>query len=326
MRYSPRGDREERVSEESDQPRFCPVHGDYLPVPGETACPRCEADPIAARASMRSVKVVTSEMPAITDPDEEEERDALTTIDDEAPCPSCGRLVSLELFQSEALGEEWEGEAALWAEDGVCRTCYRDVMEQHIRRWTTEEWVAHHFEGWRAQLHKVHEVEVLVDSDQDAWLPNVERHRILDVSATLSARREHLARSQMRLRELRGELELDADPPAWVAELEEARSALGEAARAELERRREADLAREKDRRVRSVTELSPAQALADAGLDPDDLLGDLARSTGSKREIRVPDFADLGEPAAERRTSRWPMLVVGGALALFALWWLFLR
>jgi len=312
------------VSEESDQPRFCPVHGDYTPEPGASACPSCEADPIAARASLHSVKIVTSEMPAITDPDDDD--DGLTTIDEEATCPSCGKLVPLESFQSEALGEEWEGEAALWAEDGVCRTCYRDVMPQHIRRWTTDEWVAHHFEGWRAQLNRVHEVEVLTDSDQDAWLPDTERHRILDVAATLSARREHLARSQMRMRELQGELGLSSDPPTWVAALEEAREALGPDAREELDRRREADLAREKDRRVRSVADLSPAQALTNAGLDADELLGDLARSTGSKREIRVPDFADVGEPSADRRAPRWPLYVVGGALLLFALWWAFLR
>ncbi|MCO4773556.1 MAG: hypothetical protein KDA24_26220, partial [Deltaproteobacteria bacterium] len=302
------------MSETKTDTRFCPVHGDYSPRLGQTVCPSCEEDPIASRASLRSVKVITAEMAAIPDTDSlglgpTHSDEHLTTIDDIAKCPSCGNLVPLETFQSEAVGEVWEGEAALWAEDGVCRNCYRDVLPANLRRWTTEEWVRHHFEGWKSQVRKVHDVEVMVDSEHDSWLPGEERHRILDVEGTLSARREHLARAQMRLRELKAELELADDPVDFVTELETAREGLGAEARKELERRRDADLARETERRVGSVTNLSPAQALMESGLDPDELLGDLARSTGSKREIVVPDFADVAGPVPTA-PSRWPLVV----------------
>lgn len=264
---------------------------------------------------------------AIKDPDLSDHGgsdDHLTTIDDIATCPSCRKLIPLDAFQSEAPGEVWEGEASLWAEDGVCRDCYRDVIPNMQRHWTKEEWTSHHFEGWSAQVRKVHEVEVLDDSDQDAWLPDEERHKILDVEATLSARREHLARAGMRLRELRAELNLTSDPPQFTAELELAREALGTEAIKELERRRAADLDRERERRVRSVTELSPAQILADAGLDAAEFIGDLARSTGSQRTIEVPDYADVLPRST--RPARWPVVILVTALVLFAVWWFGLR
>lgn len=316
------------VSAEETETRFCPVHGDYAPRGADTSCPRCAEDPLVSRQSLRSVKVVTADPPtappvgetstvitAITSAD-----DAPTPIADVAACPSCEREVPLEEFQSEALGEVWEGEAALWAEDGVCRDCYRDVLPGLLRRWTTDEWLAHHFEGWRRELRKVHDVEVSADSEADAWLPGEDRHRILDVEKSLSARREHLARSRMRLRELKNELGLAEDPPEFVAALEEAHRALEPSAVAELERRRAADLERETERRVASVTELSPSQLIRDAGLDPDEVIGELAGSTGSRRRIPVPDFANVGDGVRERPL--WPVAVFVAGVVAFGLWW----
>ncbi len=312
------------VTEDEHEKRFCPVHGDYLPRANTTACPHCDDDPIRARASLRSVQVITSEMAALRVSDDssmgEPSDEHLTTIDDVASCPSCGRLVPLDEFQSEALGEVWEGEASLWAEDGVCRACYRDVIPKHLRRWTTEEWIAHHFEGWRAQVGKVHDLEVSATSEQDAWLPDEERMQILDVEATLSARREHLARASMRLRDLRGELGLAADPPQFVAEIEAARTALGPEARAQLEQQRLADLDRERARRVGSVTNLSPAQVLEEAGLDAEEFIGDLARSTGRHRG--VDDEALAVHARAQQRSPRWPVVALGLALGAFVVWW----
>ena len=314
------------VSDGKTETRFCPVHGDYVPVAGATACPSCEADPVRSRASLRSIRVVTSEVTGGSDTQglAPSSDDGLTTIDDVARCPSCGGLVPLDSFQTEAVGEEWEGDAALWAEDGVCRDCYRDVVPGMLRRWSTAEWVGHHFEGWKAQVRKVHEVEVLVESEHDAWLPDEDRHRILDVEKILSARREHLARSQRRLRDLRAEFGLDRDPPEFIAELEAARDALTEKARSELRRRRDEDLLREEERRVGSVADVSPAEAVAAAGLDPETVLGDLARSTGSRRDLQVPDFAkDVESPT---RGARWPLWVLCGALVLFLVWWFGVR
>ncbi len=314
------------VSDSTPQTRFCPAHGDYVPVAGATACPSCNADPVASRASLRSVKVVTAEVSGVPDTDgfAPPSDDALTAIDDIAKCPSCGCRVPLDTFQTEAVGEEWEGDAALWAEDGVCRDCYRDVVPGMLRRWSTAEWVGHHFEGWKVQVRKVHEVEVLVESEHDAWLPDEDRHRILDVEQTLSARREHLARSQMRLRELRAEFGLDRDPPEFIAELEAARDALSERAYSELRVRRDADLRMEKERRVGSVTALSPAEAQAASGLDPGTVLEDLARSTGARGELPIPDVAkDVELPP---RGTRWLPWVMGGALVLFVVWWVGVR
>ena len=129
------------MSDSTTQTRFCPIHGDYVPVAGATACPSCQADPIGSRASLRSVRVVTAEviggadthgLPSSSD-------DAPTAIEESARCPCCRRLVPLDSFQTEAVGEEWEGDAALWAEDGVCRDCYRDVIPGLLRRWSTAE-------------------------------------------------------------------------------------------------------------------------------------------------------------------------------------------
>lgn len=310
--------------------RFCPVHGDYIPQSDDTSCPACESDPVAARVSLRSVQVVTTEMPAISWPDSSQPSgpqdstsyDPLTTIDDMAACPSCAKLVPLDKFQSEAMGEVWEGEAALWAEDGICRDCYRDVIPGKLRRWTREEWIAHHFEGWRAQVRRVHDVEVLVESEQDSWLPDASRHRILNVDATLSARREHLARSSMRLRDLRSEFDLKADPQQFTAELELARRSLSEEARSELEMRREADLSRERDRRIDSVSELSPSQVFADAGLDAEAMMGDLARETGTQREVRASDLVNVKPGPGTGRAPRWALYVLVVVFVLFIGWW----
>lgn len=309
--------------------RFCPVHGDYTPQRDDTACPACDSDPVAARASLRSVQVVTSEMPAISSSDlfdSSESYDLLTTIDDVAACPSCAKLVPLDEFQSEALGEVWEGEAALWAEDGVCRECYRDVIPGKLHRWTREEWVAHHFEGWRAQVRRVHDVEVLVDSEHDSWLPDAARHRILNVDATLSARREHLARSSMRLRDLRAEFGMKADPREFTLELELARKSLSEGARVELERRRLAHLSQEEERRVHSVAGLSPAHALKDAGLDPEAVTDDLARGTGRQRETHAPHLVNVSPGSAVAGPRRWPLYVIAAAFVLFIAWWFGIR
>ena len=72
-----------------------------------------------------------------------------------------------------------------------------------------------------------------------------------------------------------------------------------------------------------SVDPAPQEESAEDAGLDPEDIIGELARSTG--RHDRVED-ADIAARAAERRrTGRWPLAAVGVAVAAFLLWW-FLR
>ena len=75
---------------------------------------------------------------------------------------------------------------------------------------------------------------------------------------------------------------------------------------------------------MRSVTDLSPAHLLGESGLDPNTVIGDLARSTGSKREIRVPSLGEISP--ATSKPARWPLGVVMGAVLVFLLWWFGLR
>lgn len=294
---------------------FCPIHGDYPAPSVGTRCPICAEDPIASQASLRAVKVITTaEMPpGVADDDEP------TSIDDVAPCPSCGKLTQLDQFQTEAPGEVWEGDAALWAEEGVCTNCYRDVIPQISSAWSTDEWLSHHFEGWNSQVRRVHEIVEHGTSEQDSWLPEEQRHKILDVERTLAARREHLARSQMRLREIKSQLGVEELPEHFAAALVRAKHALNDRAVERLKERREDDLAIERERRVDSMEQMSPRAALEEAGLDADRLL---KKPTGNP----TPATASLDDDVPAYSRGRWPLLVVVAAVIAFAIWWFIAR
>ena len=302
---------------EADQGKlFCPLHGDYSPSKHGARCPRCAEDPIASQASLRAVKVITTaEMP----PGIADAADEPTSIDDVAPCPSCHQIVGLDQFQSEAVGEVWEGEAALWAEEGVCATCYRDLIPGLSSEWSTDEWLTHHFEGWHSQVRRVHEIVEHGTSEQDAWLPEEQRHRILDVEKTLAARREHLARAQMRLREFKADLGVDELPERFALSLQSARRALDERSIERLKSRHEEDMQVEAERRVESVLEMSPRHALEEAGLDAPGLLD-------APPPLPEPTPVAPGEAPAAQDTSRWPLAAVAAAVLGFAAWWFLTR
>ncbi|HCP45419.1 MAG TPA: hypothetical protein DIU15_05225, partial [Deltaproteobacteria bacterium] len=178
--------------------RFCPLHGDYEPEGGSTACPRCRADPKVSSASLQRVKVVTDRGP---DP-EGSKRTTTTPVEEDTACPICGAMTPLEDFRCETMGEEWTGKAAEWAEEGVCPGCYKELMPRYVRQWSDAEWLSHHYEGWRTTLEQAAELFVYQESAEDSWLPEDQRHKVLDVEKTLSARREHLGRCQAAMEDL----------------------------------------------------------------------------------------------------------------------------
>jgi hypothetical protein len=229
---------------------FCPLHGDYKPMQGSSQCPGCAADPVASSASLRQVRVVPEDE---LDPDPSGGIDQLTPMADEFPCPVCGQVTAASRFQVESVGEVWTGNAAVWAEEGVCPDCYKDVLGPQVRQWTDAEWLAHHFEGWKGTVGTVHNLFVWEESLQESWLPADQRHRVLDVEGTLSARREHLARCQMSMRDLQGRYRADITPPPFQMTMAMAGEAVSSKSVAELQGMRERDVQIELGRRHDSV-------------------------------------------------------------------------
>ena len=237
--------------------RFCPLHGDYLTPDPAGACPRCQEDPVASSASLRQVRVVSEAELA----PEQDGQPELTPLNDTSPCPVCGATTSLDAFVTEPIGEVWTGQAAVWAEDGVCAACYRDVVRPDLREWSEAEWLAHHYEGWRSTLESVHHLFIYEESVHESWLPDGERHRILDVGKTLAARREHLARSQMAVRDLRGRYSSQLTPPPFEMSIAQAGDAVSPRALAELKGMRARDLDTEGLRRADSVVARAPTES-----------------------------------------------------------------
>lgn len=235
---------------------FCPLHGDYVPEEGSTRCPQCLEDPIASSASLRQVRVIGEDD---LDPGGAPESVAeLSPVADEFPCPVCGTMTPASAFRNESVGEVWTGNAAVWAEEGVCPACFREVLAPQIREWTPAEWLVHHYEGWRATVETVRNIFVYEESPQDSWLPEEQRHRILDIEKTLSARREHLARCQVAMRDLQGRYGANITPPPFQMTLAAGAEALGSKAVAELRVMRQADLDAEMQRRHESVVARAP--------------------------------------------------------------------
>ncbi len=301
------------MSDAERQKLFCPIHGDYGRPERGSQCPICAEDPIRSQASLRAVKVISTAEVPITQGDDEP-----TSIDDRAPCPSCGTLTLLSQFQSEAPGEVWEGEAALWAEEGVCAACYRDRIPGLSSRWSTEEWLSHHFEGWNTLVRRVDEIVEFNTREQDSWLPEDQRQQILDVEKTLAARREHLARASMRMREIKRELQIEELPERFAATMAAGRRALDDRAVARLKQRREDDLRADLDRRVDSVAGMSPMVALAAAGLDPQAYM-DLS---DSGPDARPEPMQPLESGGATSQRPAWALVVVAAAVLAFIIWW----
>jgi hypothetical protein len=236
--------------------RFCPLHGDYKTPDPAGACPRCQEDPVASSASLRQVRVVgEDELAPLHD-----DRAELTPLAEALPCPVCGEETGLDQFIIESIGEVWAGQGAEWAEDGVCPDCYRDVIRPDLREWSEAEWLAHHYEGWRSTLEAVHNLFVYEESVQEGWLPDGERHKILDVGATLAARREHLARSQMAMRDLRGRFSSQLTPPPFEMSVAQAGDAVSARALAELKGMRARDEEMESLRRSDSIVGAAPTE------------------------------------------------------------------
>lgn len=239
--------------------RFCPLHGEYLPEGADTACPRCREDPIASTASLRRVRVVSLDEEDAEEPNEHHSlKEDITPLGDSGPCPVCGRVIALADFREEAIGEVWTGQAAVWAEEGVCADCHREVLPAYVRAWTPAEWMAHHFEGWRTNLNRVHDLRVYEENASEAWLPDDERVRILDVARTLEKRREHLARASQTVRELVQKYGADGLPVPFQTALEGAAAALSRETVDALKVQREHDLEDERARRQHSIEERAP--------------------------------------------------------------------
>jgi len=218
---------------------------------------------MGSSASLRQVRVVGED---VLDPDGTV-GGGETPILDKYPCPVCGTETPVANFRVEASGEVWTGQAAVWAEEGVCPACYKEVLGPHIREWTKAEWLVHHYEGWKTTVEAVHDIFVYEESAHEAWLPESERHRVLDVEKTLAARREHLGRCQMAMKELQGRYEAKITPPPFQMTLASGSRGLEERVVARLKGMRERDLQKEMARRNDSVMAVSPA--LAEGGGPP---------------------------------------------------------
>ena len=232
-----------------DDRRYCPLHGDYLPRGRSAQCPDCRDDPAASSVSLRQVRVLDEEQ---LDPEGHDEPN-LTPLGEFFTCPVCGSEAPGVDFRVEAAGEVWLGDAAVWAEEGVCGDCYREVVRGNIRQWTQAEWLVHHYEGWRRMTESAHDILVYEYSPHESWLPEEERHPILDLEGTLATRREHLARCQMAMEELQGRYDVKTTPPPFQMTLASASEALSEAVIEELQAQRDADLSVESELRLASV-------------------------------------------------------------------------
>ncbi len=204
---------------------------------------------------MRQVKVVAQDHEEMGEPDSE-----LTPIADAAPCPICGNSTALEDFRSESIGEIWTGRAAEYAEEGVCLDCYRDVVADSLRSWSDAEWLAHHYEGWRTSLQQIHDIFVFDESPQEAWLPEEDRSRLLNVDKTLAQRQEHLQRSHSAMLDLLGKHNANITAPPFQMSMATAQEAVSASAVAALHQRREEDLEAEAMRRADSVVARAPVE------------------------------------------------------------------
>ncbi len=280
---------------------FCPLHGDYVAEGDTTRCPACAEDPVASSASLRQVRVVRE---ADLAPDDEA-TDQLTPMADEFPCPVCGQVTVAANFRTESVGEVWTGNAAVWAEEGVCPDCYRDVLAPQIREWSDAEWLVHHYEGWRGTVETVKNIFVYEESVQEGWLPEDDRHRVLDVERTLSSRREHLARCQLTMRDLQARYRADMTPPPFQMTLASASEAVSPKAVAELQARREQDIQAEMRRRHDSVVARAPIAS------------GDFP----TRVDTRGESF-----PAYDDRRDGWvlpvALLAVAALIVAAVLWW----
>ncbi|MEE2830673.1 MAG: hypothetical protein VX498_15915 [Myxococcota bacterium] len=277
---------------------YCPIHGDYLPKGSSSQCPECRVDPVASSASLRQVRVLDEEQ---LDPGGTEDHRP-TPVGESFDCPVCGTSVPASSFRVESAGEVWQGEAAVWAEEGVCSDCYRDVVAKNIREWTHPEWLVHHYEGWRKMAESVHEILVYEDSPQESWLPEEERHRILDVEATLASRREHMARCQMAMEELQGRYDAKITPPPFQMTMASASQALNEVSVEELKRLRQEDLQVEMELRQHSVYGVAPLdkdstsdEPLSGAGEAPGSAPTVPATSEGVLRRVIIASVIALG-------------------------------
>jgi len=294
-----------------DMMRFCPLHGDYAVVEQETACPDCRANPEEATISLQRVRVLgTGSIGTLATGDS-----FLTPISEELPCPVCGVDLQLSEFRYESLGEEWTREAAEWAEEGVCPSCYRDILPPYIREWSDGEWLSHHFEGWRNTVDSVTEIRRYEDSAQEAWLPASERHKLLDVEATLSARREHLALCQSAMEELCNRYPSSMTPPPFEQMLVLAREkGLSESALEELRDLHSADVAIEVERREDSIV-IDGSKALG-AGGDPGPQYGEGADA--QSRQVAGPRVADHGAP---NLMNGWTRFLAAAAIFALLAW-----
>ncbi|MBJ93481.1 MAG: hypothetical protein CMP23_03300 [Rickettsiales bacterium] len=285
--------------------RFCPLHGDYAVDGSETACPSCRADPESSTISLQRVRVLdTGRVDTLATGDS-----LLTPINEELPCPVCGVEASLSEFRHEALGEEWTREAAEWAEEGVCPSCYRDILPPYIREWSDGEWLSHHYEGWRNTVEAVVEIRRYEDAALETWLPKEERHRLLDIAATLSARREHLALCQSAMEDLLNRYPGSMTPPPFERALVQAREhALAGSALTELKALHQADVALEQER----------SEQLGDGpGLTMDEVVS--REQEENATTVLVGAAAAREEDAGELQ--RWHIVLVAGAIAGLLLW-----
>lgn len=290
-----------------DKTRFCPLHGDYEVVDQETACPECRANPEQSTISLQRVRVLgTGSIGTLATGDSH-----LTPIDEESPCPVCGVDVSLSDFRHEGLGEEWTREAAEWAEEGVCPSCYRDILPPYIREWSDGEWLSHHYEGWRNTVDSVTEIRRYEDSAQESWLPPDQRHKLLDVEATLSSRRAHLALCQSAMEDLYRRYPGSMTPPPFEQMLVVARErALSTGALQELREIHDEDVAIEDERREDSmVIDTGGAEQVNKAEQLEDDQELDVAKAIDD--EQRITDAAP----------GPWPRVVAAAVVFAVLLW-----
>ncbi len=294
----------------NDMMRFCPLHGDYAVVEQETACPDCRASPEASSISLQRVRVVgTGSFDTLATGEH------LTPICEELPCPVCGVDIQLAEFRYEGLGEEWTREAAEWAEEGVCPACYRDILPPYIREWSDGEWLSHHYEGWRNTVDAVTEIRRYEDSAHEAWLPASERHKLLDVEATLSARRAHLALCQSAMEDLCQRYPSSMTPPPFEQMLAVAREK-GLSARAleELRDLHSADAAVEEERREASI--IVDGARLPESAPEPGS--GHAVPSDEQSRELTGQPASGFGDPYP---MTWWQRLLAAVVIFAFLFW-----